>query len=436
MEELTNAIMNVTDFAVCYGLHKCIRTMVSGVLFLMPIFFLRRINRKKNVYWNIGLMLLLLPACLMGQSKLFFCGRSGLLFSNWLNGAVTPFWGRVYFGIMALLLLRYVIKYAGLRRHLKKLPFLEQEELKQQIIKKITEKDRTRIFHWYLSRVRIYSVEQEGSPFSGGLIRPYVVIPAKLQEEWRQDEQEVILSHELLHIKSGHIWILTAFSLLRIYWWLNPLIYICEKVLRQDLEIACDESCIYHTGIMEGTYGAIILHMLHRFQEKGTEGTLAFYRRMNFCHLKRRISCLYMINREGYRRKLISCMAVFGIVMMVLLVEIKVFSYPRYTRMEELSLYDDKLQLVSYDLPELHQAVTVVDGRIQIQAEELRQILQEQSIEGEYIYIGYDTIMKVPGVGGGGNTAMISTRDVTDITYLAADGIITQMEEFFLKYLI
>lgn len=41
--------------------------------------------------------------------------------------------------------------------------------------------------------------------------------------------------------------------------------------------------------------------------------------------------------------------------------------------------------------------------------------------------------MKIPGVGEGGNTGMVNTKDYDDIFYLAADTLDNDIMEFLLK---
>ncbi len=111
-------------------------------------------------------------------------------------------------------------------------------------------------------------------------------------------------------------------------------------------------------------------------------------------------------------------------------------SYPRYTRMQELFLYDEGLRLICNDTPQLREAVQVVDGFLQIDPERLDACLKELEIEGEYVYLSFDTIMKVPGSGGCGNVGMIQPGNYEDIFYLRAETWENDLLEFCLKYLL
>ena len=111
-------------------------------------------------------------------------------------------------------------------------------------------------------------------------------------------------------------------------------------------------------------------------------------------------------------------------------------SYPRYTRLPDLTLYDENLRLVCHDTPQLRAAACVVDGYLRIDPQRMDDCLRELDVEGSYVYLSYDTIMKVPGVGGGGNVGMIALADYGDIFYLRAETWENDWMEFYLKYLL
>ena len=80
--------------------------------------------------------------------------------------------------------------------------------------------------------------------------------------------------------------------------------------------------------------------------------------------------------------------------------------------------------------------VQIKDGTLLIDDDTFKQTLKDKNITGEYVYIYFDGIMKVPGSGGGGNTARVSTNDFSDITYLALDCIENDILNVFLKYIL
>lgn len=251
------------------------------------------------------------------------------------------------------------------------------------------------------------------------------------------EQGKTLLCHELLHLKSGHILWINLFALLRIYWWFNPLVYLCEKLLRQDMEQACDEGCLYYTGVSEREYGRLLLAMAARQENMRLAGAATFLRDRDYHSLRNRIGslrgkCGLRKYRLIHRNLTLGCAALLALGILA----VGATSYPRYTRMQELVLYDEELRLICNDTPQLREAVQVVDGFLQIDPERMDACLKELEFEGEYVYLSFDTIMKVPGSGGCGNVGMIEPGNYEDIFYLRAETWENDLLEFCLKYLL
>ena len=370
----------------------------------------------------------------------------------------------------------------------------------QHCIRRVTDGDRRGLARWYLKRARVYISGQGISPYCGGVFRPYIVMPdlylepmgespvtgveqrsrsseqrsrsseqrsrgserfCKGEQFYREREREesrgnfesagepgyrgrglteqgkTLLCHELLHLKSGHILWINLFALLRIYWWFNPLVYLCEKLLRQDMEQACDEGCLHYTGVSEREYGRLLLAMAARQENMRLAGAATFLRDRDYHSLRNRIGSLRGKCGRGqyrliHRNLTLGCAALLALGILA----VGATSYPRYTRMQELVLYDEELRLICNDTPQLREAVQVVDGFLQIDPERMDACLKELEFEGEYVYLSFDTIMKVPGSGGCGNVGMIEPGNYEDIFYLRAETWENDLLEFCLKYLL
>ncbi len=436
MDETLYLLKGFGNFAAVYCFDKCIRTMIAGMAMLLLICAIRKCNRRHAAYINIGAMALLLPMAFMGMNKLFFKGYLWWLLNCIYVHIHKAVYGKAYFSVMGILLAVYVIKSRRLNQKLKSLPLLENG-IKEELIEDLTAYDRTSLPRKYLSRVRIYITPEKVSPYSGGIFHPFVVIPEEITRNWDDAQRKVILSHELLHIKSGHITLLFLFAMLRIYWWINPAIYLCEKVLREDLEMACDESCIRCTGVSRLEYGRLILGVLTMLKGVQEECAASFLDSNYFQVLRKRIG--YLNERrtaKGGGNASKRTVAFFGVILAVLSVLIGITSYPRYTRMKEITFYNEDLEMVVWDSREFGNAVEIVKGEVRIDKEEFGKLLEEKKIDGEYVYISFDTIMKVPGAGGGGNVAMVAIDDFDDVFYLAADDWKNNFFVFMMMYLI
>lgn len=84
--------------------------------------------------------------------------------------------------------------------------------------------------------VTLYIGGTQSSPFTTGVLKPIIVIPSGL-EPYHQD---MVLRHELCHIKNGdHIYGFLRLFVLSLYWF-NPLFYRMDHHIEKVSELTCD----------------------------------------------------------------------------------------------------------------------------------------------------------------------------------------------------
>ncbi|MBC1341953.1 peptidase M56 [Listeria welshimeri] len=79
------------------------------------------------------------------------------------------------------------------------------------------------------------------SPIFLGFKRNVIVLPDK---SFSEEELQYILRHELIHYKRKdmyYVWIAQFFVCI---YWFNPLVYLMNKQIQIDLELACDEAVL------------------------------------------------------------------------------------------------------------------------------------------------------------------------------------------------
>ena len=469
--EWLDMLRRLAIFACQYGFSKCMRTSLCALAVMLPLLvcsYRRRRRENGNADLRFYGWFLLFPAAMTGMSKLFF-QRWSVGVHN-LSMAFGTVWVCVIYCAVTFILAGWWL--AGkerLARRVRKLSCWHSPEGRphagtrdwQNCVRQVTAGDIVGLAGRYLGRARVYIAQGEGSPFCGGVFRPYIVLPEIYLEPAPEDDRtsgngrtgekngwgyadrrlsrrgKVLLCHELLHLKAGHILWMNLFALLRIYWWFNPLVYLCESAMRQDMEQACDEGCLYYTDTTERAYGRLLLEVAAGQEFLRLAGAVTFLRDRDYHTLKSRIGnlrgkCGYAQYRRRHRAMGWGC----GVLLALAVLAVGLTSYPRYTRLPELNLYDEELRMICSDTPELRAAVQVVDGYLQIDPQRMDDCLRGLDVEGSYVYLSYDTIMKVPGVGGGGNVGMIALEDYGDIFYLRAETWENDWMEFFLKYLL
>ena len=92
-----------------------------------------------------------------------------------------------------------------------------------------------------------------------GVFSSRVILPAGASD-WTSERAEVVLSHELAHVRR-HDWFIQVLSeLLRALFWFNPLVWIVCARLRIESEYACDDAALVR-GIDSADYASHLLDL-------------------------------------------------------------------------------------------------------------------------------------------------------------------------------
>lgn len=94
-------------------------------------------------------------------------------------------------------------------------------------------------------KIKIYSLEGLYSPIVCGLLNPKIIVPSQLLEANKEQNLEMVIMHELIHIKRfDNIikWIALVTACIH---WFNPIIWLALILSHKDMERSCDEGVIY-----------------------------------------------------------------------------------------------------------------------------------------------------------------------------------------------
>jgi hypothetical protein len=127
------------------------------------------------------------------------------------------------------------------------------------------------------------------SPALLGFIRPRLLVPVGLTQQFAPAELRYIFLHELGHLKRCDIPLNWVLSVLLILHWFNPLVWFAFSRLRADRELACDAMALAHAQESERQpYGQTIIKLLERFTRPAlVPGLLGILETKN--QMKRRI---------------------------------------------------------------------------------------------------------------------------------------------------
>ena len=98
-----------------------------------------------------------------------------------------------------------------------------------------------------------------------GLHQPKVILPGAARG-WPEDRVQIVLAHELAHIRRGDWLVLMGAELLRAVYWFNPLIWIACRRLRRESELACDDA-VLGLGVEGTEYASHLLDLARAFRQ-------------------------------------------------------------------------------------------------------------------------------------------------------------------------
>lgn len=108
------------------------------------------------------------------------------------------------------------------------------------------------------------------SPAVTGLLRPTLLLPAEFDHEFTPAEAQLVLKHELMHLKRGDLPLNTLMCVLMALHWFNPLLWLAFFRIRADREAACDAQVLHnapHERRIE--YGHALLKVETAFCPRG-----------------------------------------------------------------------------------------------------------------------------------------------------------------------
>ncbi|MBP7937068.1 MAG: hypothetical protein KA354_20685 [Phycisphaerae bacterium] len=102
------------------------------------------------------------------------------------------------------------------------------------------------------------------SPIVFGALRTSVVLPASLVRDAGPERLQMILRHEMAHIRRGDlVWNWVATAIWGIFFF-HPLVWIALRELRLNQELACDACALAHTDASLADYGTLLVELADR----------------------------------------------------------------------------------------------------------------------------------------------------------------------------
>lgn len=159
--------------------------------------------------------------------------------------------------------------------------------------------------------VRVLEIIRVNSPGVVGHFKPVILLPVSFFSGLSEREVEVILLHELAHIKRNDFLVNIIHSFLEILFFFHPAIWWLSGVLKSEREHACDDLAVENGAdkyILARTLTFISEHSLQR------DVALAFSGKKN--KIKYRIQRLILTNnmKTNFKTKLMSAITLIALI--------------------------------------------------------------------------------------------------------------------------
>ncbi|MCR5775178.1 MAG: M56 family metallopeptidase [Lachnospiraceae bacterium] len=353
--------------------------VIISVFVLGMIMILRGTLFARSVFGKGALWCLLIPVVFCGKLHAFFMTDLGIRLFYWWYILCNKRWiGAVYFSGM---IVAGVVIFTGRKRLYDSVNRLYDSGV-------------------YSSDHMIKEFPGQVSSFCTGCLRPVIVIP----EDMSGDHSNIVIKHEETHIKLGHLWIMLAYDLLRIFLWPNPFLHLCVGYIKHDLEDICDTVTIQQNGIDVYDYGETIIacagdRILTR-KRFGCDSGMSFAWDDSYKSLKKRLERI--VDRKTYNEKvlILGAMAI-TLTIAVALVMIASNSYKRVNYYDNISAIcyagDTEKIYTDYD----NSIVTAFDSdHIYIDGAALLKEYPAAESGEEWFYFSVGGYYKIPGIGG------------------------------------
>lgn len=108
----------------------------------------------------------------------------------------------------------------------------------------------------------VYMCKNLDTPIMVGFLKPMILLPSR---EYSKEEKDVIIKHERMHFKRGHLWFKLILIGANAMHWFNPIVYFMVKKANHALEMSCDEWVVKNKSMdFKKLYSEVILNTMYK----------------------------------------------------------------------------------------------------------------------------------------------------------------------------
>jgi beta-lactamase regulating signal transducer with metallopeptidase domain len=112
--------------------------------------------------------------------------------------------------------------------------------------------------------VRLVVTSRPIGPAVFGQLRPTILLPGPLVSGASPEQVELILAHELVHVRRGDVFAGMLQLVAQLIWWFHPLVWWANRGAGRERERCCDEEVVSGVGCRPALYARALLHVLEQ----------------------------------------------------------------------------------------------------------------------------------------------------------------------------
>lgn len=403
-------IGSLLEFCAAYYTTQLVRCAAFSFVLIGLVMLLRRLFFSKRTFLRGMLWSLFLLVPFLGRLRLFYENEAVLRMTWWMTqGTMIYRWAdRIYMAGVFTAFICVFGKQLRLRRAVGRMPRIS------------------------LGKIKIRVTDLSVTPFTVGLLRPKIVIPAVILERYNGDELGAVLRHEKTHIRLGHLWFGFAWDILRCLLWVNPFLTIFKKQFRADLEDMCDRVCIQSSGRTAQEYGLVLLKTLRLLsaESESTPSAVTYAGEREFADMKRRMRRIS--DFRPYRKSLCAGAAAAAVLAIAAtLSAVHIHSYARCNESRDIMVgcYNGNTEIVSRDTEKLSRMISYDDKYVYVEREAFERFLDEHHADGD-IWIVFGGFYKLPGMGGAAEACVYENNSNDRIVRIPYESV---MDDWYLE---
>ena len=114
-------------------------------------------------------------------------------------------------------------------------------------------------------KIRILACDAVKTPATCGLLKPCILMPSVFIQGENCIQNNVIILHELCHMKRADILLKYIWLFARALYWFNPLVWVANKQSNETIELCCDQKALKIIGDKKRLdYGQILLDIARK----------------------------------------------------------------------------------------------------------------------------------------------------------------------------